>query len=117
MTDNDDDDVQTYRVKRDGEPDLRFIGRKRAEVWSGGDHSRPNYSGSTGRWTELALYQVKNGKYICTSIGRTQWQGEHDRYTAIVCDTEAAVVEFFGHGWLAKRLYDAAGIDSAEEIA
>jgi hypothetical protein len=110
------DDDQIYRVKRDNEPDLAFPGRKRADVRSGGDHSRPNYSGSTGRWTELALYQTKGGKYICASIGRTQWQGEHDRYTAKVCDTEAAVIEFFGHGWLAKRLYDEAGIDPAEAI-
>ncbi len=50
------------------------------------------------------------------SVGRTQWQGEHDRHAAKVCDTVGQVVEFLGAGWLAKELYEEAGIDIAEVI-
>ena len=31
-------------------------------------------------------------------------------------ETEADVIEFFGHGWLAKDLYEEAGINDAVEV-
>jgi hypothetical protein len=115
MTD-DSNRFQRYVLKRDGEADVRFTGERIAEASSSAERSRGDYSGTTGRWTELSLYRTKGGKYVCHSVGRTQWQGEHDRYATEVCNSEAAVVNYLGHGWLAKELYAEAGIDAAEEI-
>lgn len=42
--------------------------------------------------------------------------GRKNRYSGAVCETEAEVIKFFGHGWLAKELYENAGIEDAEEI-
>jgi hypothetical protein len=75
-----------------------------------------SYSGSTGRWTELRLYKTKSGKYICSCVGRTRWQGEHDRFSGSVCDSIDEVISFFGNGWLAKELYEEAKIDASIEI-
>ena len=108
--------TDTYTVQRDGERGLRFKGKRLASARSSADRAYSNYSGTTGRWCELALYQTAKGKYIAVSVGRTQWQGEHDRHAAKVCDTVEQVVEFFGAGWLAKELYEEARIDIAEEI-
>ena len=109
-------ELKSYVVKRDGDRDIKFKGELIAEAWSSSDRASGNYSGSTGRSTELELYRTAKGKYVCSSIGRTQWQGEHDRYSAMVCDTVEDVQAFFEHGWLAKELYRSAGIDVAEEI-
>jgi hypothetical protein len=83
---------------------------------SSSDKASSYYSGSVGRSTTLRLYKTRGGKYVCQSAGYTQWQGEKDRYKAKVCDTQAAVIEFFGHGWLAKILYDEAGIDDVIDL-
>ena len=109
-------DMQTYTLKRDGEPNLRFDGELIAEVSSSDERSASDYSGSTGRWSELALYRTKGGKLVASEVGRTRWQGEHDRHSATVCADAAAVAEALGPGWLAKQLYDAAELDVAEVV-
>jgi len=104
-------------VQRDGESNIKFTGECIANAESSDNNaSGSSYSGSTGRWTELYLYKTAKGKFVCSSIGRTRWQGEHDRYSAAVCTTTDEVIEFFGHGWLAKELYSEAKIDSNTEI-
>jgi len=108
--------MKKHNVRRDGHRDISFTGELIAEVSSSPETARSDYSGATGRWAELRLYRTKGGKLVCEQIGRTQWQGEHDRHSGAVCDNEAGVVEFFGHGWLAKELYKEAEIDAAEEI-
>jgi len=105
--------MERITLKRDNDRDLTFTGDLVAEASSAramrGDKS-------TGRWTELQLYRTAGGKMVGATIGRTQWQGEVDRFAAAVCDDDAAVIEFFGHGWLAKDLYSEAGIDDVEEV-
>lgn len=113
---DEDSDMETFTLSIDNAPDLRFTGELIAENSSSANNARSDYSGSTGRWTELALYRTIGGRYICHQIGRTQWQGEHDRYSGKVCETEAEVIAFFGHGWVAKGLYEEAGITDALEI-
>lgn len=103
-------------IKVDGEPDIRFTGELIATANSDSDRQSPYYSGSAGRWTELTLYKTQGGKFVCSQVGRTQWMGERDRHAGKVCQTEAEVIEFFGHGWLAKDLYDEAGIDYAINV-
>jgi hypothetical protein len=108
---------EEFTVKRDNEKDLKFTGELLNLVSSSPDQAMGSaYSGSTGRWTQLTLYRTAGGKYICGQVGYTQWQGEKDRYSGAVCDNEAEVVEFFGNGWLAKLLYDEAGIEAVEVV-
>ena len=103
--------MQTWTVRRDDDRDLQFAGKQIAAVssqWRGGEQQT--------RWTELELYLTQGGSYVCAEIGLSRWQGEHNFYRAIVADTVGRVVEFFGHGWLAKELYADAKIDTAETI-
>lgn len=108
--------METIIVQRDNDLNIRFVGELIAESASSSNDSSTYYSGSTGRWTELRLYRTRAGKFICASEGCTQWQGEHTRYSAAICETHAEVIAFFGAGWLAKSLYDEAGIKAEIEI-
>lgn len=113
-----DETMQEYTIKRDNDRNLRFTGILLGSAESNSNNASGNYSGSTGRWTELRLYETKGGKYVCQSIGRTQWQGEHDRFSAVVATTLDEVYAFFGGGWLAKELYEDANIEEemVEEV-
>lgn len=109
--------MEQYTVERDGARALKFTGEELASARSHADQAMgSSWSGSVGRWTELTLYKTKGGKYVCEKIERTQWQGERDRYSGATCDSTEEVMEFFGHGWLAKELYYNADIDDAEEV-
>lgn len=103
--------MQTFIVVRDCDSDIKFDGEEIAFTRSNSNQeSGSNYSGSIGHWQELALYRTRGGKYVCSRIDRTQWGGERDSFSGAVCDTEEEVIAFFGRGWLAKDLYDLAGI-------
>lgn len=108
--------MEQFTLERDEQRPLKFTGELIASASSSADSVRGNYSGSTGRWTELKLYRTQAGKYVCQEIGFSQWEGEHTRYQAHVADTHDQIVTFFGTGWLAKELYDDAEIDISEEI-
>lgn len=109
--------METYILDLDNEPSLRFSGILLAEVKSSDDQAMgSSYSGQTGRWTELALYKTRGGRYICHQIGHTRWIGERTRYSGKVCATVEEVTAFFGHRWLAKELYQEAGIMDVQEI-
>lgn len=111
------DDMEIIELQIDNAPNLRFNGKLVAYASSSPDQATGSwYSGQVGRWTELRLYKTAGGKYICHQIGRTQWQGERDRYSGAVCETEAEVIAFFGHRWLAKELYEHAGITDAVAV-
>lgn len=103
-------------VKRDNAPSLKFVGRRIASVESSAESRSEDYSGSTGRWDELRLYKTARGKFVCQHVERTQWQNQQDHYLAVACDTPAEVIEFFGHGWLAKALYHRANIEDVITI-
>lgn len=111
------DEMELHTISRDSAPDLVFTGVKVASARSSANNAAgSSYSGQTGRWCELELYKTRGGKFVCVEIGRTQWQGERDRYNAEVCEDNAGVIKFFGHGWLAKDLYCKAGIADAVEV-
>lgn len=103
-------DMETITVTRDNDSDIRFTGE---EIASASSHSPYDCS---GRWTVLKLYRTKGGKYVCSEVGRTQWQGESDRYSGTVCETPAEVIKYFGHGRLAKEIYDEAGFEDVVEV-
>jgi len=108
--------MEKITLENDNAPDVAFTGEQVASVASSNNNASSYYSGTTGRWTTLQLYKTKSGKYVCQSIGHTQWQGESTRYKVSICEDEAGVIAFFGHGWLAKHLYEEAGIVDAQEI-
>lgn len=108
--------MEHFILEIDNAPDLRFTGELIGSAESSDDRAMSGFSGETGRWTELAIYRSKGGKYVCHQIGRTRWEGERDRYSGKVCESVDDVIEFFGHRWLAKELYDEAGIDDAVEV-
>ena len=108
--------MQTYVIARDNDTDLRFSGELLASQSSSLDKESSASSGTTGRWTELRLYRTQSGKYICEQVGRTQWQGERDCCKAAVAETQEKVIEFFGTGWLAKKLYEQAAIECVLDI-
>ena len=103
--------METLTIRRDNEPDLSFTGELLASASSSADTAHPDYSGTTGRWQELSLYRTKGGKFICSRIERTQWQGEHDVHRAAVADDPAGVIQFFGYSRLAMEVYQEAQID------
>lgn len=114
---DEDSNMETFTLDVDNKPNIRFNGELIAYASSSDNNaSGSSYSGSTGRWTELALYKTAGGKFICHQIGRTRWEGERDRYSAEVCDDEAGVVAYFGHGWLSKELYENANISDAVTV-
>lgn len=103
---------ETFTLARDGEPDLRFTGACIASA-----SSNPfKANASPERWTELKLFRTGKGRYVAWTVGRSKRKGEHDRFSAVVCDTPAEVIQAFGQGWLAKKLYQQANIENIEEI-
>lgn len=110
------DGMEQITLINPGSPDVRFTGKLVAKVSSSPDQASSYYSGSTGRYTVLRLFRTRGGKFIAETTGVTQWQGERDRVKVAVCETEKEVIEFFGHGWLAKDLYEQAGIEDVQEV-
>jgi hypothetical protein len=53
---------------------------------------------------------------VCSEVGRTRWVGERTRYALHIADSAAGLIDLVGHGWVAKDLYEKAGIDHAVEI-
>lgn len=114
---DEDSDMETFTLEIDNAPSVRFTGELVASAASSDNQAMgSSYSGQTGRWTELALYKTKGGKFVCHQVGRTRWKGERDRFSGKVCETLAEVKEFFGYRWLAKELYANAGIDDSIEV-
>lgn len=114
---DEDSDMETFTLTIDNAPDIRFTGELIGSAKSSSNNATgSSYSGQTGRWTELSLYKTVGGKLICHQIGRTQWASEKDRFSGKVCSTVAEVIEFFGNRWLAKELYEDAGIESIIEV-
>ncbi|HEY8159123.1 MAG TPA: hypothetical protein VIF10_10525 [Methylobacter sp.] len=108
--------METIVVRRDNERNIKFTGECIASVSSSDNKACSGYSGIVGRWTELAVYRTKAGKYICEQKDYTRWQGEQDSYQGAICESADQVVEFFGNDWLAKELYESAEIDDAVEV-
>lgn len=108
--------MENITIYRSNARNIRFIGEKIASVSSSPNNSCQDYSGDTGYWTSLRLYQTARGVMVCEKIEHTQWIGEKDYHSGSICKNIEEVIVFFGHGWLAKDLYELAGIDAAIEI-
>ncbi len=108
--------MKSIVVRCDNARNIKFTGECMASVYSSDNNACSDYSGSVGRWTELALYRTKAGKYICEQKNYTRWQGEQNTYQGAICEDTEQVIEFFGNDWLAKELYESAEIDDALEV-
>lgn len=116
-TDIEGSDMKKYLLEVDNAPDIRFTGELIASAASTDNKAiGHSYSGESGRWAELRLFKTAGGKYICYQVGRTTWNGEKDRHSAAICENYQEIIEFFGHRWLAKELYDDAGIDDTVDV-
>ena len=111
-------EVATYKLKVDNAPSLLFTGQCLASVASSDNQAAGlDYSGQRGRCRSYGLYKTQGGKYICRRIDCTARDDERDCYSAKVCDTLDQVKDFFGYDWLAKDLYEEAGIDDSVAVA
>jgi len=113
---SDETNFETILVDIDNAPSIRFAGKLIASAKSSCESASGDYSGQNGRWTELYLYKTASGKYVCEQIGRTKWEGEKERRSGKVCESLDEVKEYFGHRWLAKELYEKAGIEDVIDI-
>lgn len=108
--------METLILKIDNTPNIQFVGELIASAASSDNRAMGRrYSGEVGCWTELDLYKTKSGAFVCHKVDYTCLQGERDSFAGKVCKTLEEVREFFGHNWLAKELYDKAGIDDVIE--
>lgn len=103
--------MRTIELQRDRDRNVRFTGEKSAQVSS----YQPTGSRQS-RWVELTLYRTNKSQFVCQQIGVSLWKDEYDRYTVFVADDAKSLVDQVGTGWLAKKLYDEAGIDYAADI-
>jgi len=105
-----------FTVQRDDGRDLSFVGEEIASVRSHPDSGHDDYSGSKGRWWVFALYRTRGGKFVCEQVLRSRWQDERAQYSGYICENVEQVIEFFGTSWLAKALYDSAGIEASIQV-
>lgn len=101
--------MEIYTIERTDEQPLRFEGELIASVNS---YRHDNNI----RWTELALYRTRGGRYACVVQAKTILQGESYFTRAAVVEDAAAVVEYFGPAWLSRKLFYEAGIDDEIDI-
>ncbi|MBD8877676.1 hypothetical protein [Roseibium polysiphoniae] len=111
------DECRKYLIEQDDGPDLQFTGKRIASAASSTDRQSGIYSGQVGNWDELELYRTSAGNFVCVIENRTAWQGERNVRRATVANDAKAVINFFGQGWLAKMIYDEAGIENVQNVA
>lgn len=105
-----ENDYQNFELRNDNAPDVMFTGYQLGFATSKNERN-------IKRWTDLTIYVTKGGSYICEEIGRTTMDNETDRCTVEIVATIAEIIEFFGEGWLAKKLYENAQIKAAVHVA
>jgi hypothetical protein len=106
-------DLETYIVRRDMDRDLKFTGRMIASVSTAPDQANSRY---INEQIGLSLYKTRAGAFVCGRVTHILLDGERDAHEAAACNSQDAVIEFFGTDWLAKKLYDQAEIEAVEVI-
>ena len=107
--------METYRIQRDDDKDLKFTGNEIASVTSTPDMAMGRRYANES--TVLSLYKTQAGAMVCERATCLMEDGERDIQEAAACYSVDAVIKFFGTDWLAKELYDRAGIEAVEIIA
>ena len=108
---NNNTELTSYQISHDNGVDYAFTGELLGmATLKTDDDDRP-------RWTELNLYRTEGGSYICEEIGHSSIKDEVTRRQACVASTIDEVVDFFGDGWLASKLYQTVGFNIATHVA
>lgn len=71
-------------LKRSERRPLAFEGELLASYETSPNQASSRWSGSPGRWQETRVYRSKSGKYILHRARMTQWEGERNRFEALV---------------------------------
>jgi len=108
--------MKVYTLRRGGGPDLTFEGEVVASCISSPDKADPDFSGMVGRWQVFALYHTKGGNRGCQRVSNSSRPGEYVLEKVVAVDSMQEIFDFFGMGWLAKRLYARAGIAVPAEV-
>lgn len=109
-------EMQTYVLRQTNRPSIKFKGELVAKASSSPDSARCSFSGTTGVWQQLSLYRVHDGRLIAYKRDLSQWIGAKANEVAQICSNIQEVQNFFGYDWLAKELYEEAGIDCSIEV-
>lgn len=107
---------QTFTVRRDGGPDLRFEGELIAEAQTSPDSAHPDYSGGAGRWHRVSLYRTAGGKHVVSRAYYTQWTGESNSYEAETLDGVGDVIVWMMEEPLGREVLRQAGIEWVETV-
>lgn len=86
-------------------PDIRFVGKLVAQVDNLDTHAKMNY------WVEMSLYQTQGGKWIASRTKRHHNANRPEPCQAEVFEELNDITGFFGFGWMAKDLYEQAGLE------
>jgi hypothetical protein len=108
--------TRQFVLTRTNNPGLRFRGVLIAEASSSPDRAHPRFSGQTGIWHELSLYQMTDGRFVAHKQEHSLWVGARSVQIGAVCADESEVYAFFGYDWLAMALYDEADIDCTVDV-
>jgi hypothetical protein len=101
--------MEHFKLDNDNAPDVEFDG----ELIGSGSSKGDNPYNSATRWEVFKIYRTKAGTLVGQAIGRTQWEGERDRFNTRVCDSEQSLIDFFGLTDPAKEALDEAGIKTS----
>jgi len=123
QTEKSESETETYVIRRDGKPPIRFKGRELAETNTRG---RTPEGHEDSRWDRYTLYMTRAGKYVLVHEYVTQWQGELGRQEAWTGEDPAVLITGAGYDdpdggerVLPEALVDLAeraGIDIAEQL-
>lgn len=105
--------MKQFSLKRDNGRDIKFTGENLCIV----DSRDYSYKRSNAmRWTEMALYCTEGKNFVVAISGRSNMPGEVDRVKAHVFENKQDMFDDIGFSYLAKAMFDEAGISSEEVI-
>lgn len=107
--------MKYFSLRRDNGRDIAFNGEALSVVDSR-DYGQLGRGKNAKRWTEMALYRTEGKSFVVAISGRSDMPGEVDRVKAHVFESEQDMFEGVGFSYLAKAMFDEAGISSEEVI-
>ncbi|MDZ4390416.1 MAG: hypothetical protein U0974_11885 [Gemmatimonadales bacterium] len=109
--------MKAFVLEMSDGPKICFDGKILAKVVSSGDPKEESrFSGLVGRRTELALYKTQEGTFICHRTSLQGTRSQRSKFEGGAYRDLKQVMDFFGHGWLARELYAKASIDDTMRV-
>jgi hypothetical protein len=99
------------RIPREGQRDLEFTGKVKAEVE---EFHGEQVAHKKSRWTRLSVYSVEghDDKYVAVVTYLSFSNFAPPVYQSKICSTQQELIELYGYGFLAKKLYAKMRLDS-----